>query len=547
VIVWQQDYYPIAGSLAYSTLVAAIPLLILFYLLGVKRKPSWIAALSALAVAMVLALAVVGMPAPQAFASLVYGAAFGLFPIGWIVFASIMLYRVTVETGKFEIIKDSIGSLSDDRRLQALLIGFSFGAFIEGSAGFGTPVAVAAAMLTGLGFSPFYAACICLIANTAPVAFGSIGIPIVTLAGITGLPVDALSAMTGRFCALISIIIPAYMVVIMAGFRKAMDVLPAIAACGVTFALVQLGVSNTIGPELADILAALTSLAAMILVMKLWRPAEIFRLEGDVPPTLSAHKHTGGELLQAWSPYILLVVFVLAWGFGPVRAVLNTVSVPIEVPALHNTITRMPPVTEGPQPYAAVFNMNWLAAAGTSCFLASFVAALILGVSLPRFGKIFMATQRQLAFPMLTIAAVLALAFLMNYAGMTTTLGLAFAATGAAFPFFSSMLGWLGVFLTGSDTSSNALFGNLQVVTANALGINPVLTASANASGGVLGKMISLQSIAVAVAATGMASSEEGRLFRFTLRHSIILSIFMAFVTVLFAYGVPHLVPQATP
>jgi lactate permease len=282
----------------------------------------------------------------------------------------------------------------------------------------------------------------------------------------------------------------------------------------------------------------------MIVVMKLWHPASIFRLEGDTPASLSPHRHKAGELLQAWSPYILLVAFVLAWGFGPVRAVLNTVTVPIQVPGLHNLITRMPPVTAAPEPYAAVFNLNWLAAAGTSCFLASFVAALLLGVSPARFGRIYMATQKQLALPMLTIASVLALAFLMNYAGMTTTLGLAFAATGAAFPFFSSMLGWLGVFLTGSDTSSNALFGNLQLVTAKALGINPVLTTSANASGGVMGKMISLQSIAVAVAATGMAVAEEGRLFRFTLRHSIILAIFMALVTVVFAYGVPHLVPQ---
>jgi lactate permease len=543
--VWEQNYQPVAGNLAYSTLVAAIPLLILFYLLGVKRKPSWVAALSALAAALLLALAVDGMPAPQAIASVIYGAAFGLFPIGWIVFASILLYRVTLETGKFEIIKDSIGSLSDDRRLQALLIGFSFGAFIEGAAGFGTPVAVAAAMLAGLGFSPFYAACICLIANTAPVAFGSIGIPVVTLAGITGLPVEPLSAMVGRFCSLIAIIIPAYMIVAMAGLRKALEVLPAIAACGLTFAVVQFGVSNTIGPELTDILASLASLAAMIVVMKLWRPAVIFRLEGDTPPQKAVHKHSGGELLQAWSPYILLVIFVLAWGYGPVRTALNTVSIPIEVPGLHNTITRMPPVTATPQPYAAVFNLNWLAAAGTSCFFAALVAALLLGLSPARFGKIFMATQRQLAFPMLTIATVLALAFLMNYAGMTTTLGLAFAATGTAFPFFSSMLGWLGVFLTGSDTSSNALFGHLQVVTANAVGINPVLTASANASGGVMGKMISLQSIAVAVAATGMAGSDEGKLFRFTLRHSIILTIVMALVTLVFAYCLPQFVPQA--
>jgi lactate permease len=545
--MWEQNYHPVADSLGYSTLVAAIPLLILFYMLGVKRKPSWMAALTALGVAVVLALAVVGMPAPQAFASVVYGAAFGLFPIGWIVFASIILYRVTVETGKFEIIKDSIGSLSDDRRLQALLIGFSFGAFIEGAAGFGTPVAVAAAMLTGLGFSPFYAAYICLLANTAPVAFGSIGIPVVTLAGITGLPMGPLSAMTGRLCALLAIIIPAYMVVVMAGFRRAVEVLPAIIACGVTFGVVQFSVSNYLGPELTDILSALASIGAMVIVMKLWRPAAIFRLPGDTPASESPRRHGAGELVHAWSPYILLVVMVLLWGFGPVKAVLNAVSIPIQVPGLHQMITRVPPVTTAPEPYAAVFNLNWLAAAGTSCFLAAALASLVLGMSPKKFGSVFMATQRQLALPMLTIASVLALAFLMNYSGMTSTLGLAFAATGSAFPFFSAMLGWLGVFLTGSDTSSNALFGNLQVVTANTIGLNPVLTASSNAAGGVLGKMISLQSIAVAVAATGMAVSDEGKLFRTTLRHSIILAVFMGLVVLAFAYVFPHLVPLAAP
>ncbi|MEX2301710.1 MAG: lactate permease LctP family transporter [Bryobacterales bacterium] len=545
--MWEQNYHPIAGSLAYSALVAAIPLLILFYMLGVKRKPSWMAGLAALGVAIVLALAFVGMPAPQAFASVVYGAAFGLFPIAWIVFASIMLYRVTVETGKFEIIKDSIGSLSDDRRLQALLIAFSFGAFIEGAAGFGTPVAVAAAMLTGLGFSPFYAAYICLLANTAPVAFGSIGIPVVTLAGITGLPMAPLSAMTGRLCALLAIIIPAYMIVAMAGYRKAMEVLPAIIACGVSFGAVQFLVSNFIGPELTDILSALASVGALILVMKLWRPARVFRLEGDAPPAKIQRKHSFGEIVHAWSPYILLVVLVLLWGYGPVKAVLNTVSVPIQVPGLHQMITRVPPVTAAAEPYAAVFSLNWLAAAGTSCFLAAALSSLVLGMSPKKFGGLFIATLRQLALPMLTIASVLALAFLMNYSGMTSTLGLAFAATGAAFPFFSALLGWMGVFLTGSDTSSNALFGNLQVVTANALGLNPVLTASTNAAGGVLGKMISLQSIAVAVAATGMATSDEGKLFRATLRHSIVLAVFMGLVALAFAYVFPDLVPALPP
>jgi lactate permease len=542
--MWEQDYVPVAGNLGYSTLVAAVPLVILFYMLGVRRKPSWIAGLSALGVALVLALGIYGMPAPQAGASMVYGAAFGLFPIGWIVIASLILYRVTLDTGKFEVIKDSIGALSDDRRLQAVLIGFAFGAFIEGAAGFGTPVAVAAAMLTGLGFSPFYAAFICLVANTAPVAFGSLGIPVVTLAGITELPMDALSSMTGRLCALIAIIIPAYMVVIMSGFKRALEVLPPIAACSVTFAGVLLVTSNTIGPEVAVILSSIAALVAMVLVMKVWQPKQVFRLEGDVAATTERHTHTTGELVSAWSPYILLVIFVLAWRFPPIQGALNAVSVSIPVPLLHDLITRVPPLTPEPSPYAALYNFQWLSAAGTSCFLSAFAASLLLGLSPGKFFGIVGSVFKQLSMPLLTIASVLALAFLMNYAGMTSTLGLAFAATGTLFPFFSAMLGWTGVFLTGSDTSSNALFGTLQVVTANALGLNPILTASTNAATGVMGKMISLQSIAVAVAATGMASSEEGRLFRITLKHSIILALFMGVVTMIFAYVLPQLVPQ---
>ncbi len=542
--MWEQNYTPVAGSLSYSTLAAAIPLLMLFYMLGVKRKPSWVAGLSALGAAVVLAIGVFGMPIQQAGAAMVYGAAFGLFPIGWIVIASLILYRVTLDTGKFEIIKDSIGSLSDDRRIQAVLIGFAFGAFIEGAAGFGTPVAVAAAMLTGLGFPPFYAAFICLVANTAPVAFGSLGIPVVTLAGITELPMDALSSMTGRLCALIALIIPAYMVVIMSGFRRALEVLPPIATCAVTFAVVLFAATNTIGPEIAVILASIAALFAMVVVLKVWKPSQVFRLDGDVEVTANARVHTTGELLSAWSPYILLVIFVLVWRFPPIQAGLNAVSVAINVPGLHNLITRLPPVTTEPSPYAAVYSFGWLSAAGTSCFLSAFAAALLLGLSPAKFFNIVTAVVKQLSMPLLTIASVLALAFLMNYAGMTSTLGLAFAATGVVFPFFSALLGWTGVFLTGSDTSSNALFGTLQVVTANALGLNPVLMASTNAATGVMGKMISLQSIAVAVAATGMASSEEGRLFRVTLKHSIILALFMGVVTMIFAYIVPQFVPQ---
>lgn len=542
--MWEQNYLPVAGNLGYSTIVAAIPLLLLFFMLGVKKKPGWISGLTALGAAALLAVGVYGMPVPQAGASMVYGAAIGMFPIGWIVIASLILYRVTVETGKFEIIKDSIGSLSDDRRLQAVLIGFAFGAFIEGAAGFGTPVAVAAAMLTGLGFSPFYAAFICLVANTAPVAFGSLGIPVVTMAQITGLPLDALSSMTGRLCALIAIIIPAYMVVIMSGVRGALEVLPPILACSITFAGVLFGVTNYIGPEVAVILASIAAMIAMVAVMKVWQPKTVFRLEGDTEVTTEGHKHTGGEIFTAWSPYILLVVFVLAWRYAPIQAFLGSFSVSFPVPSLHEMITRVPPLTPEPSPYAAVYNFQWLSAAGTSCFLAAFAASLVLGMSPAKFVGVCGAVLKQLSLPLLTIGSVLALAFLMNYAGMTSTLGLAFAATGSLFPFFSAMLGWTGVFLTGSDTSSNALFGNLQVVTANALNLNPILTASTNAATGVMGKMISLQSIAVAVAATGMATADEGKLFRVTLKHSIILALFMAFVTMIFAYVLPQFVPQ---
>jgi lactate permease len=540
--VWQQTYAFLGDSLALSACAAAAPLLILFYLLGVRRRPGWMAALAALGVSWVVVLFVVGMPLQQATAATLYGAAFGLFPISWIVFSSILLYRVAVDTGKFEIIKDSLGALSDDRRLQLLLIGFAFSAFIEGAAGFGSPVAISAAMLAGLGFPPFYAAVFCLLGNTAPVAFGSIGIPIVTLTQLTGLPLESLSSMTGRLLAPIGLIVPIYLVVLASGVRNTVAVWPAVLACGATFALVQLVVSNTLGPELADILAAMATIAVLVGVMKVWRPATTFRLEGDAPAK-PHHAHGATAAWLAWAPYILLVIFVLAWGYQPIKAWLDGWTLRLSVPGLHNLVERVPPVTADPSPYAAVYVFNWLSAAGTSCMLAALVAALLLGVTPRQFGRLYMATLRQLALPMVTIAAVLAMAFLMNYAGLTSTLGLAFATTGVAFPFFSALLGWLGVVLTGSVTSSNALFGNLQVVTGQTLGISPILTASANAAGGVMGKMISLQSIAVAVAATGMATADEGRLFRVMLRHSIALVVVIGLITLTYAYLVPALIP----
>lgn len=556
--MWQHNYEPLGGSLALSAPVAALPILVLFLLLGVWRLPSWKAALTALATALVVAIGVYGMPVPMALISTVYGAAYGIFPIAWIVFSSIMLYRLAVDTGKFEIIKDSVGSLTDDRRLQAMFIAFSFGAFIEGAAGFGAPVAVSGAMLAGLGFNPFYAAGICLLANTAPVAFGSIGIPVTTLANVTGLPVLPLSAMVGRLCAMISIIIPGYLIVVMAGRQKALEVLPAIVACGLSFAGMQFFVSNYMGPELTDILSSLTCIVVMVAVLKLWKPASIMRLDGDAPISQAAMKHSGRDILLAWLPYMLLVVFVLAWGEPAIKAAIDrwTHSVMpswlpqaptglngVLVPGLHNAITRIPPVTAAPAPYAAVFTLNWLSASGTACFLATLVTALLLGVKPRQVVGIYRATFAQLSFAMLTIASMLGLAYLMNYSGMTSTLGLALAASGVAFPFFSAVVGWLGVFLTGSDTSANALFGNLQVVTANALGLNPILTASVNSAAGVMGKMISVQSIAVAVAATGMTADDESRLFRFTIRHSVLLMVVMGIISMIFAYVLPSLVP----
>ena len=562
--MWQHNYEPVGGSLAVSALVAAIPIFVLFFMLGVKRKPAWMAASSALASALLVALVAYGMPFQLAIISTLYGAAFGIFPIAWIVFASILLYRIAVDTGKFEIIKDSVGGLTNDRRLQAMFIAFSFGAFIEGAAGFGAPVAVSGAMLAGLGFNPFYAAGICLLANTAPVAFGSIGIPVTTLANVTGLPVLALSGMVGTLCAMISVVIPGYLIVVMAGLKRAIEVLPAILACGLSFAGMQYYISNNVGPELTDIASSLTCIVVMVVVLKLWRPKNIMRLEGDKPVTVAMQTHSPAAIFSAWSPYLLLVVFVLVWGepsFG-VKPALNAwtdsllpASVPqsatqlngILVPGLHNAITRMPPVMAEPTPYPAVYELNWMSASGTACILAAIAAAILLRFSPRRFANAYKATFKQLALPMVTIACMLGLAYVMNYSGMTTTLGLALAATGFAFPFFSAVLGWLGVFLTGSDTSANALFGNLQVVTANALDLNPVLTASVNSSAGVMGKMISVQSIAVAVAATGMTSADESKLFRFTIKHSVLLMVAMGIISMLFAYVFPDAVPSATP
>ena len=534
--MWEHNYDPL-GSPLLSTLVAAVPIVVLLIMIGILRKPAWMSALAGLGTALVVAIAAYGMPADLAVSSALMGAAFGLLPIGWIVYWAVVLYRITLETGNFEIIKDSIGGLTTDRRLQAMLIAFAFGAFVEGAAGFGTPVAVAAAMLTGLGFSPFFAAGICLLANTAPVAFGSIGIPVVTLAGTTGIDELTLSQWVGRICAPVSVFIPAYLILVMGGVRGLKGVLPAAIVCGVCFASMQLTVSNLIGPQLVDILAALTAIVGLVLILKVWQPKDNFVLAGEHAAVAAPKKHGLGRTLLAWSPYLLLVAFVLVWGYGPSKRALETTNIVFAWPGLHNEITRMTPMVAQPAPYAANYTFNWLAAAGSACALATLASALVLRVSVGAYIGILGRVLKQMAFSLLTIACVLGLAYVMNYSGAVVTLGLAFAATGALFPFFSALVGWLGVFLTGSDTSANALFGNLQVVTANSLGFDPAIMAASNSSGGVMGKMISLQSLAVAVAATGMARSEEGKLFRFTVKHSIFLASVLGVIAAIYAYA----------
>lgn len=518
---WAQTYEMGGLGLWGSALVAAIPIFVLLAMLGVLRKPAWMAALAGLGSAIGVALLGYGMPGGMAFGSVAYGASFALFPITWIIFWAIVLYRLTLVTGKFEVIKNSIASLTNERPLQALLIAFAFGAFIEGAAGFGTPVAVAAAMLVGVGFKSFEASAICLLANTAPVAFGSIGIPVVTLAGITGLPLAELSGQVGRICAPVSFIVPAYLIAATEGFAVMRRVLFPALLCGGAFAGVQYLVSNFLGAQLVDILSSLSAIAALLIYLIAKKSSSL-----NLPL---------GEVLHAWSPYLLLVACVLVWGYEPIAKMLGASAIKIEWPGLHNLALRMPPVMTKPTPYAAVFNFNFLAASGTSCMVAAFLSAFVLGVKPKQFIGVIGESLMQLRMPTLTVCSVLGMAFLMNYSGATGTLGLAFAGTGVLFPFFSAMLGWLGVFLTGSDTSANALFGNLQVVTAGKLGLDPVLMAASNSSGGVMGKMISLQTIAVAAAATKMSTEDQARLFRFTFGHSVLLASVIGIITFIYS------------
>jgi lactate permease len=545
-MTWSQHYYPL-GSLLLSALVASLPVVVLLGLLASFHVRAHIGALAGLATSMLIAVTVYGMPAPFALAAAVNGAAFGLFPIGWIVLCAMFVYDITVQTGKFEILKDTIARLADDRRIQALLIAFCFGAFIEGAAGFGTPVAISAAMLIGLGFKPLHAAGIALIGNTAPVAFGALGTPIIALARVTGLPLEQLSAMVGRQLPVFSIIVPFWLVWAMAGWRGMREVWPACLTAGLTFAVVQFLVSNYHGPWIVDIAASIVSILALVILLKVWQPRSVWRFADERVPVEQARVRDSGpsnhDAMSAWMPWAILSVFVFVWGLPQFKAWLNELSAPLlPVPYLHNLILRTPPVVAQPKAEEAVFAFNWLSATGTALLLSGLLSGLMLGLTPVSLLRVFARTLKRVRISLLTIAAMLALGFTTRYGGLDATMGLAFASTGFLFPFFSPLLGWLGVALTGSDTSSNVLFGNLQQITAEQVGMSPVLAAASNSTGGVMGKMIDAQSIVVASVATGQHGS-EGKILRYVFFHSLALAVLVGLLVLTQAYVFPSVVP----
>ncbi|HEX9306694.1 MAG TPA: L-lactate permease [Anaeromyxobacter sp.] len=557
-MTWTQTYTPL-GNLYVSALVAAIPVVVLLGALAFFHVKAHIAALLGLALAIGIAVGVYGMPLSMAGASAAYGAGFGLLPIGWIILNAIFIYDITVKTGKFEVVKDTIGGLAGDRRIQVLLIAFAFGAFIEGAAGFGTPVAISAAMLIGLGFKPLAAAGLALIGNTAPVAYGALGTPIITLAKVTGLNEMALSAMAGRQLPLFSLIVPFWLVWAMAGFRGMLGVWPACLVAGLSFAIPQFLVSNFVGPNLVDIVAAASCIIVTYLFLKLWQPKEEWRfpeerVSGATPvaagqrksvgAAASFRKHSFSEAFMGWMPWIVLSVAVFIWGQPSVKTWMNGIFNPtFEVPFLHNLVLKAPPVAAKLVPEGAKYSLNLFSATGTGLLLAGIVAGLWLKLSPVTLAKTYLATLKRVRFSLLTIAAMLALGFTTRYSGSDSTMGLAFASTGVLFPFFSPLLGWLGVALTGSDTSSNVLFGNLQVVSAQQIGMNPILAAAANSSGGVMGKMIDAQSIVVASVATGQ-DGHEGSILRYVFWHSLALACLVGVVVLAQAYWLSWMVPK---
>ncbi|AZD64736.1 lactate permease [Pseudomonas chlororaphis] len=550
---WQQLYSPL-GSLGLSALAAVIPIVFFFLALAVFRLKGHVAGSITLALSILVAIFAFQMPADMALAAAGYGFAYGLWPIAWIIVAAVFLYKLTVKSGQFEVIRSSVLSITDDQRLQVLLIGFCFGAFLEGAAGFGAPVAITAALLVGLGFNPLYAAGLCLIANTAPVAFGALGIPIIVAGQVTGIDAFKIGAMTGRQLPLLSLFVPFWLVFMMDGLRGVKETWPAALVAGLSFAVTQYFTSNFIGPELPDITSALVSLIALTLFLKVWQPKRSFaaatasvgaaavRNGGfGQPRTTQPSPYSFGEIFKAWSPFLILTVLVTIWTLKPFKAMfaaggsMYSWVFNFAIPHLDQLVIKSAPIVATPTAIPAVFKLDPISATGTAIFFSALVSMLVLKINFKTGLTTLKETFYELRWPILSIGMVLAFAFVTNYSGMSSTMALVLAGTGAAFPFFSPFLGWLGVFLTGSDTSSNALFSSLQATTAHQLGVNDTLLVAANTSGGVTGKMISPQSIAVACAATGLVGKESD-LFRFTLKHSLFFATIVGLITLAQAY-----------
>ena len=561
--LWQQNYDP-AGNIWLSALVALIPIVFFFLALTKLRLKGYQAGTVTVLLALGVALLFYKMPVSAALASAVYGFFYGLWPIAWIIVAAVFLYKLSVKTGQFDVIRSSILSVTHDQRLQLILVGFCFGAFLEGAAGFGAPVAITAALLVGLGFKPLYAAGLCLIANTAPVAFGAMGIPVIVAGQVSGIDPFLIGQMAGRQLPFMTILVLFWIMAIMDGWRGVKETWPAVLVGGGSFAVVQFLTANYIGPELPDITSAIVSLIALTGFLKVWQPKRIFRFDtaesttsqttGTKAPAAAKPQAgataplTAGAILKAWSPFIILTAMVTLWSLKPFKALfaaggpLASTIISIPVPMLDKLVAKMPPVVAQATPYGAVYTFNWLAATGTAILIAAVLTIAFARFSPAKAVATLGETVRELVIPIYSIGMVLAFAFVANYSGLSATLALALAHTGQAFVFFSPFLGWIGVFLTGSDTSANALFGALQATTANQLGLSPVLTVAANTTGGVTGKMISPQSIAIACAAVGLAGKESD-LFRFTVKHSLVFAAIIGIICTLQAYVFTWMIP----
>jgi lactate permease len=561
-MTWTQVYDPV-GHWWLSTLIAALPLIVLLGLLAGLRVRAHLCAMAGAATALLVAIIAFKMPAVLAVSSFFYGAAFGLLKIVWIVIAAVFLYDISVETGQFEIMKQSVAGITPDRRLQLLLVAFCFGAFIEGCAGFGAPVAIAGAFMIGLGFKPFQAAALNLIANTSPVAWGAIGTPVHTLAAVTALNESDLNAMIGRILPITAVIVPFWLVRAMVSWKETLEVFPAILVVGGSFAVTQWFWANHMDSNLVDIAAGVVSLVVTMLFLRVWQPKRIWRFADETSPTsarVSTQHYTGRQIAKAWMPFAILSVFVLCWGLPSIKSTLNQATTPSfkvvmadgkprpgpagwDWPYLHGKVSRTTPVVAKPTAEAARFDFNWLTATGTGCFLAAVIAGLLLGLGFGRIFGIFGKTLVRLRFAIIAMTCMLGIGYVTRYSGMDAVLGLAFTRTGWLFPFFGTYIGWLGVALTGSDTSSNALFGSLQKITAQQLNLSPILMCATNSAGGVMGKMVDAQSICIATAATNQVGN-EGSIFRFVFWHSVALAAIVGVIVMMYAYVFPQYIPN---